>query len=192
MATTVAHGLIGVACYCAARSFSSGDKKLPLNLGTLMLAVLFANIPDLDMLVSLMVYGDHRVLHGGVSHTLLFAVTGGVLVWVFTRRYTCRVELSIAAAFILLSHVLVDVFTGANIGFYPTHGAAPFWPALESRLFLPVTIFKGVEHSNILPGALLTALWELLLLLPVTLIIVCRSCKNDPRCKFNFLSGRHK
>jgi len=194
MATTVAHGLIGIAMYCAIRPVGSpvGSReiKLPLSLGMLFMAAVVANIPDLDMIVSLLVYGDHRVLHGGVSHTVFFAAGGGFFVWLFARQVRYRAELAITVAFILLSHVLVDFFTGPSIGLHPTHGAVPFWPVTEIRMISPVTIFKGVEHRNILPGALYTALWELVLLFPLTAFIVYRSCKSDSICRKDWLSNR--
>lgn len=187
MATSVAHGMIGIAFYCTARSLSGGDKELPLSFGMLLLVALVANIPDMDMIISLLLYGDHRVLHGGVTHTLFFSGAGGFMVWMFAKSSFLRMELSFAAALVLFSHVLVDFFTGPSIGFNPSHGVTPFLPVVESRIISPVTIFKGVEHSNILPGALLTALWEFVLLLPVTAMIIYRSGsgKNNFKSRIN-------
>ncbi len=195
MATTVAHGLIGIVVYCAtreARSLSSGDTKLPLNVGVLLLAALVANIPDMDMVVGLLLQGDHRVFHGGISHTLFFAGAAGFMVWLLAKHSHHRAGLSIALTLILLSHVMVDIFTGPVIGFYPTHGALPFWPVYESRMILPLTLFKGVQHSNILPGALLTAIWEFVLLFPVTAMVVYRSCKSDFHCEFALAAKTRK
>lgn len=179
MATSVAHGLVGIVVYCAVRSMTSEQEKMPLNPGMLLLVAMVANVPDLDMIVSLMLYGDHRVLHGGLSHTVLFAVIAGFMVWLRAKHSANRMVLSIMAALVLLSHVLVDLFTGPNIGLSPTHGATPLWPVIETRIIFPLTLFKGVEHTNILPNALLTAFWEFVLLMPVTAMIVYWSAKKD-------------
>ncbi len=180
MATTVAHGLIGITFYCAARSMCAHQNTLPLKTSMLFMAAIVANVPDMDMLASLLLFGDHRVLHGGVSHTLLFAVVGGVMVWLMAKNSSRRKVLSLTTSLILSSHVLVDFFTGPNIGFHPTYGAAPLWPVVESRIISPLTLFKGVEHSRILPGALVTAFWEFVFLAPVTALIVYVSSKDKP------------
>lgn len=183
MATTVAHGLIGIVFYCAARRITVGNRKLPLSVGAFLLAAVVANIPDIDMLISLLIYGDHRILHGGITHTLFFAFAGGVMVWLFAYKSIYRAVLSIAVAMVLSSHVLVDFFTGPAIGLNHSHGAMLLWPFDGARLVSQITIFRGVEHANILPGALATAAWELVLLLPITVIAIHRSHKYDHREK---------
>lgn len=160
-----------------------------MNLGVLLLAALVANIPDMDMLISMLIYGDHRILHGGITHTLFFACAGGLMMWLLANSSINRVELTMATALVLFSHVLVDFFTGPVIGFNPSHGVMLLWPFDGARMVSPVTIFRGVEHSNILPGALLTAAWEFVLLLPITVMFILMSGKNDFQKKVVY---RHK
>lgn len=184
MATTVAHGLIGVMFYCAVRPLNTKEKKLPLTIGMLVLAAFVANVPDLDMIVSLLLYADHRTLHGGVSHSLSFAMTGALVIWLVARNTYHRTQLSIVIALLLSSHVLVDFLTGPKIGYYPSTGTPAFWPLIEGRLHSHVTLFKGVEHSQILPGGLITAAWELVILSPLTLLTIFfsnRKCSQAHR-----------
>lgn len=189
MATSVAHGLIGIACYCAVRNLSADDKqRLPLNVGVLFLVAMLANVPDLDMIVSLILYGDHRVLHGGVTHMLLFSIFTGCVVWLMAIKACQRKLIALAVVVVLASHALVDFLTGPVPGVNPTYGSMAFWPLAEARMDFPVTIFKGVEHSNILPGALLIAFWEFVFIAPITAVSVYFSKKKDALNKGDLLS----
>ena len=172
MATTVAHGLIGISTYCVMASTLPVPSRLPLSLKALMLAAMAANIPDLDMLVSLAFLSDHGLLHGGITHTFAFAGVVAALVWLAGRGRGVPSVIAITSWFLVASHVIVDLFTGPQWGLYPSHGLALFWPFSDTRFVMPLTLFKGVEHANLLPGALYTALWELTLLGPLTAVLV--------------------
>lgn len=170
MATSVAHGMIGISVYCIMRPMFHRINHVPLAAGTLVLMFMIANVPDLDMLISLAIYGDHRVLHGGFTHTLLFSILGAVMVWFIAWGRKYRMELALSVGMVLLSHAIVDMFTGPQLGFHKAHGVAIFWPFMDDRISPTVSLFKGINHSNILPGALFTALGELLMILPVLLL----------------------
>ena len=178
MATTVAHGLIGISTYCGIALILPARKPLPLGLKALVLAALAANIPDLDMLVSLLLLSDHKLLHGGFTHSFAFAALVAVMIWLLTSWREWPPVLAIATFLLVASHVIVDWLTGPQVGFYLSHGLAPFWPASDSPIRIPLTLFKGVNHGNLLPGALYTAIWELILLGPVTLYLVLITQRN--------------
>lgn len=171
MATTVAHGLIGISAYCGIILTLPAGKSLPLGLKALVLAALAANIPDLDMLVSLLLLSDHKLLHGGITHSFGFAAILAVMVWLVPGWWERSPVLAITSFLLITSHVVVDWLTGPQLGLYPSHGLAPFWPASDSPVQIPLTLFKGVIHGDLLPGALYTAFWELIILGPVTGII---------------------
>jgi len=178
MATTVAHGLIGISTYCLVAAVMPAKSRVPCSLKALVLAGAAANIPDLDMLVSLMFFSDHKILHGGITHSFAFAGLVAVLVWLLGRRRNVPPVIGLTSFFLVASHVVVDWFTGPEWGLHPSHGLAPFWPFIDTRLVMPLTLFKGVEHANLLPGALYTALWEMLLLGPLTAILVVVTKRN--------------
>jgi len=165
MATSVAHGLIGISTYCAMASVLPARYRLPVDYKALLLAAVAANIPDLDMLVSLVFFSDHKMLHGGLTHSIAFAGLVALLLWLVGRGRTAPV-IALTGFFLVLSHVLVDWLTGPQWGWHPSHGVPLFWPFSEAMVNAPVTLFKGVIHDDLLPGALYTALWELLFLGP--------------------------
>lgn len=173
MATTIAHGLIGISTYCAIAVALPAPRRLPFGVKALVLAGLAANLPDLDMLVSLLLLNDHKLLHGGITHSFAFAGVAASLVWLITRWRGMEATLLALSGFLLVaSHVVVDWFTGPRLGLHSTHGLAPFWPFSDEKIRMPLTLFKGVIHGDLLPGALYTALGELIILGPLTAVLV--------------------
>ncbi len=178
MATTVAHGLIGISTYCAMVSALPMPIRLPIGTKALLLAALAANLPDFDMLVSLLLLSDHKPLHGGITHSFAFAGSMAVLVWLLIlRRCEGAGRIAFISFILVSSHVVVDWFTGPRWGLYPSHGLAAFWPVSDNPIRMSVTLFKGVMHRNLLPGAIYTALWELILLGPMTVILIVIAIK---------------
>ena len=169
MATTVAHGLIGISTYCVLVAVAPKSKQLPLGFKALLLAAIAANIPDFDMLVSLLFLSDHKLLHGGVTHNFAFAGMVALSLWLLGRGRGWPSMVAFSSFFLVASHVVVDWCTGPQWGLHPSHGLALFWPFSDIPLHSPVTLFKGVVHNDLLPGALYTALWELVLVGPPTL-----------------------
>ena len=171
MATTVAHGLMGIAVYCAARECLPTLKQLPLSPKMLILAAIAANIPDFDIVVSFLLLGDHKLLHGVGSHSFLFATLVAVMVWSVGRTKQWPNSFSLLAFLVVLSHVVVDWLTGPNLGLHSSHGSAFLWPLIETPISAPITVFKGVNHSALLPDALYIALWELFIIGPIVIFI---------------------
>jgi len=185
MATTVAHGLIGISTYCSLVSISPGRRALPFGGMALVMAAFAANVPDLDMLVSLLMFDDHKQLHGGVTHSFAFAALLAGIVWLAGYWRGLTPAITAASFFLVASHVVVDWLTGPNWGLHPSHGVALFWPFSDTSFHAPLTLFKGVIHGNLLPGALYTALWELVVLGPITgiLILITRNTITNSQLK---------
>ena len=80
---------------------------------------LLANIPDIDIIVGLLLYGNGSALHRGPTHSLLFALLTGLLAsnaWRLGRLFP-RVDFAICFS-LIVSHVLADFFlTSAPISF---------------------------------------------------------------------------
>ena len=171
MATTVAHGLVGIIIYCSARECIPLLKRFPVSPLTLLLVAIVANIPDLDIVVSFLLLGDHKLLHGIGSHSFLFAILIAAIIWGVGRVNGWQQPLALVVFLAISSHVLVDWLTGPNLGFNASHGSAFLWPIIETPISAPITMFKGVNHNALLPDALYIALWELFILSPIVILI---------------------
>jgi membrane-bound metal-dependent hydrolase YbcI (DUF457 family) len=170
--------LVGILTYVGVRALPRWPKRLPLGPLALVGAACAANLPDLDMAVSLALYGDHGVLHGNGTHSLAFPLLAGALVWWIARRRRAALGCAGLAFALVGSHIAVDWITGPKPGTSPAHGVMLFWPFDEVMVRAPVTLFKGVVHRDLFPGALVTACWELLILGPPTVLAVLASARN--------------
>ena len=105
-----------------------------------ILVALLANVPDIDIVVGLLLYGNGSALHRGPTHSLLFALLAGFLAsnaWRLGRLFP-RVDFRICFLPIL-SHVLADAFfTSSPISF--------FWP-LEVNWSVGYTGWADIFNS---------------------------------------------
>ena len=80
---------------------------------------LFANSPDIDVIIGLLLYGNGSALHRGPTHSLLFAFLMAFLAsnaWRLGRFFT-RTDFGICFS-LILSHLLADFFlTNTPISF---------------------------------------------------------------------------
>lgn len=106
MASPIGHALVGMA---VARRLGVRSK---LSLGVMAMA---ASLPDVDIIVGLLLYGDRQRLHRKGTHTLNFALTAGALAGLagILRAENIDGERDLLAdaltgAAIVGSHVVVD------------------------------------------------------------------------------------
>jgi membrane-bound metal-dependent hydrolase YbcI (DUF457 family) len=185
VASPVAHSLVGVAGFLMLPRADAGGRAVAPAL--LAGAVLLANLPDADLLLTLLV-GDAPgvVLHRGVSHSLPFALLVGIVAGcaaaLAARRRPALVArlprwdvLGLAAGLLVASHAVLDVFTGDDHFPYGVPLLAPF---SDAYVISPVQLFAGVKHGSMaafLAFDNLTAMGrELWLALPVLLLAALR------------------
>jgi membrane-bound metal-dependent hydrolase YbcI (DUF457 family) len=166
MATTVAHGLIGICAFCAANATLPAGRRLPIELSWLVIAFVAANLPDIDIIFGLVLSGNHSALHGGVTHSLAFATFCTLVALVTWRDPRQRIIFALLVGFLVVSHIIVDTLTGPQLGLHEGSGTPLLWPFVRDRITMPITAFKGVNHGNLFPDALFTAAFELMLLTP--------------------------
>lgn len=99
MPLPIAHGLIGASLVALVHPTADIKNWKPLLYGFLL-----ANSPDLDFAFAFL-FGWTN-FHRGISHSLVFALSVGALIFVVLRRENWRVPLAYALAF--LSHTLLD------------------------------------------------------------------------------------
>ena len=129
MPLPIGHTAIGLA---AAETFNSASPKRS-RVAQFMFITVLANLPDIDMLAGLFLYGNGQVFHRGATHSLLFALVAGYgasHLWrIWQRIPRLGAQLCIL---LVLSHIVADMLlTSAPVSL--------LWP-LESN---PLTGYRG-------------------------------------------------
>ncbi|HQT00506.1 MAG: hypothetical protein B7Y26_09250 [Hydrogenophilales bacterium 16-64-46] len=146
MSSTLGHALCGVTILAAAGSLSHGPFTR-FDLRQVLLFAGLANLPDIDMLFSYLLTGHVLSYHGGVTHSLAFALL--VALGVASRVQSGRRSVFLLAGLVVASHSLIDSFTGAQLGWHPTRGMPLLWPFSDERFAMPVTLFPGPRHDTL-------------------------------------------
>ena len=110
---------------------------------TLAFVIILTNLPDIDVLVGLIVYGNGNFFHRGPTHSLLFALIMAFLVSNSWRCWSRIPRVSYLLCFsLILSHILADaLFTSEPVSFwYPLElnssvGNSGWREVIESVLF---------------------------------------------------------
>lgn len=148
---------------------------VPLAKSDFALFAVLANLPDVDLPIGLLLKGDAQAYHGGVTHSFFFAVVMGLVAsLLLRRRFAIRWSWP-AFSLTVASHVLMDSFTGTNIGVHSTRGYALFWPFSQTVWPMPMTLFPGVQHDTL--ARLLSAHnlavmgYEILIFIPILAVL---------------------
>lgn len=131
MPTILTHAAVPLAL-----GLGLGSRIVPPRL--LLAGVLAAMLPDLDVLAFLLhiPYADDFG-HRGISHSLLFALSVGLLALLAAPQLHC--SRGLALGFIGLagaSHGLLDMFTNGGLG------VALWWPWSGERWFMPWQVIE--------------------------------------------------
>jgi membrane-bound metal-dependent hydrolase YbcI (DUF457 family) len=156
MASPVAHSFAG---YWIFQFFAQSKFRFLQfrrgNLLTLGILVVVANLPDLDVLLSMAIRGNLNDLHHGFTHSLSVAAFVSVvlsLAWPIATTFWTSALVYFSA---YSSHLLLDLFTGLRLGWTNSGFGIPlFWP-LPQEYSSPLILIIGVQHQN------LTALWTI-------------------------------
>jgi membrane-bound metal-dependent hydrolase YbcI (DUF457 family) len=133
MPLPIAHGLVGASIIVASlEDFSWRENWWPLLVGAVL-----AVSPDFDLFIAHGLGYDEQ-LHGGISHSILFAIPLGMLGALLAKEFTGRGTLIYIA--IALSHGLMDFLTKKEYG-----GAALLWPFSSHKFKL--NLFNYYEFT---------------------------------------------
>ena len=138
MPSPLGHATIGLATY----AFSCKNRSILSSWKALAFAAILANLPDLDVLVGLIAHGNGNLFHRGPSHSLLFALTTGLLAGNTWRWWSAVPRInSTWCILLILSHVWADaIFTSAPVSFW--------WP-LEMNRIAGYWGWNDVFHSAV-------------------------------------------
>ena len=157
----------------------------------LLLAVMIANLPDLDLIPGILVGEPNRYHHVGFSHSVIFAAVAAVVVGLAAAAVgrswpTACNRLSGAAGTALMvgllvgSHILLDTL---NRDFRAPSGPPAFWPLSNAGVqiypwFVDVAKLSGEGSVVDFVVSVLTVhnlyamLWEFATLAPVVVLVV--------------------
>jgi membrane-bound metal-dependent hydrolase YbcI (DUF457 family) len=128
-------------------------------------AALFATLgalPDIDLLFH---------AHSTYTHSLGAALSVSLIVLAVAPAPRTRFALACGAAY--ASHVLLD-WLGTDTS--PPYGITALWPFSSSYFYSAIDLFPVVDRRYWLPGFwqrdVIAIFWELLILVPFTLIII--------------------
>jgi membrane-bound metal-dependent hydrolase YbcI (DUF457 family) len=175
MPTPLGHSIIGLGVALAC----GPDRRLRdllADRGTLVLAVVLANLADVDLLVGLLVYGSAARYHGYFMHSVFFAVAVAALVTLLPWPAMPPRRRFLFALALLLSHPVADMLQSPwGPGLFSGLGVRVLAPLSEERWSFPISLLLGVEFQTwsqiVSVRSFVVVLLEILCLLPLLLLL---------------------
>ena len=172
MPTPVGHVLGGMIC------LSFRKNKIRSDWLFILLMLLFAELPDIDLLFGLL-EGNPNKYHHHFTHSFVFILAAGFVGGLIVKKLKV---MQFAKSFVLftvagLSHLLLDL---AALDTSAPFGAPIFWPFSQKYFIFPFAIFADVHRSfssNTFWASLIsrhnfeTVLIEILVLMPILAVI---------------------
>jgi inner membrane protein len=147
MASPVGHTLCGITCLVAVE-IAQSPRFRALDWKNAVLFAFLANLPDIDFFLGYLFSSDPHRFHSGPTHSLVFAFTAGLVFGCLFFRSLGPVWSWLIPTGVILSHSLIDLFTGPALGLHTSYGVSLFWPFEEGRIRVPLSLFLGVHHDN--------------------------------------------
>ncbi len=148
MASPIAHSFAGFWTFLFQRAHfktqlaAHWQQYLP-RLGVL---ILLANAPDLDLFITPGFPGN--ALHRGFTHSLTVAILISLALSCAWRIAPSFWRSTILCFTAYSSHILIDLFTGAKIGWTNTgYGMPLFWP-WPKNFSSPLILIWGIHHKD--------------------------------------------
>jgi membrane-bound metal-dependent hydrolase YbcI (DUF457 family) len=140
MPSPIGHAMAGYLVYRAGSAYKRPDHR-----PVLVLCLFMAVIADLDFLPGIL-YGHPLLYHEGISHSLGFAVGGGLLAATLYGIKTSGMFMANWSLFFLAyaTHPIMDLFQPHK---RPPFGIPFLWPGNEGAYISPFPIFWGFHHA---------------------------------------------
>jgi hypothetical protein len=169
MPSPVAHTLAGVVAFELLHPRAE-DRVTHKSWQLLLPWIILPSLPDIDYFLSYLLYNDPRVLHGGITHTLGFAILFSLFLVPWKIFGSSLATFGIALS-LLASHLLLDMATGKTIGLSSGVGVMLFFPFSEERVSFPLILFIGPRHRTFYDWFRIEnaigIIWELLMFAPI-------------------------
>ena len=160
MPLPLGHAVLGLTTQHLISQDTSVFKKWKLALVVMILG----NLPDIDVLIGLIFFGNGSAIHRGPTHSLLFVLVAG---FVISRVLKWAPEMPRIGfrdcSLIILSHLAADYFfTSSPISFFfpfenLTSNGYSGWRDVVSTV-----IFNNINDANIIFGCIIIIFFSLL------------------------------
>ena len=157
MPSPLGHTALGLAIH---ELHSRGTSNSSLR-KTLILVSLFANLPDIDIIIGLIMHGNGGIFHRGFTHSLLFALVMPILASNAWRCWSRIPKLSYLWCFLLItSHLLADkIFTDTPVPFFWPFGVDRISWNCGWRTLIETVLLADLQHVVIIIGCTLMILF---------------------------------
>ena len=146
MSSTIGHALCGASFWLLARKNIQAPTPA-IRYRWLAGFMLLACLPDLDFIAGYIFANNVHQYHSGASHSIVAVCLATVAIGVtlpFCRNLKILRWIFVALA----SHIVIDLFTGPQLGLYESYGVMLFWPFSTDRITMPMSLFYGVQHAT--------------------------------------------
>ncbi|QIZ71985.1 metal-dependent hydrolase [Oxynema aestuarii] len=143
MPSPVGHTLAGLC------GFLLGRERIPPQQRRWWLAscVAIANLPDLDILPGLMLYGDPSEFHRDATHSIFVGMAIAGSVWAIAKSRGLKPHRlwGVYTGGLYLSHILLDMLVADP---FPPTGVQAFWPFSFDYFAFPIAIFARFDYFD--------------------------------------------
>jgi hypothetical protein len=158
MPLPLGHAAIGLVTCEICKTPSGANPFKWKTVPSLLLVIVLANLPDIDIILGLLIDGNGYAYHRGPTHSLLFALMMGYAVHHILRLSDKLPQVSFGSCFLIIgSHLVADcIFTSSPVSFFwplEVHwiGGQEEWGDIFSTVFL-----KEYQDLDILAGSVIT------------------------------------
>jgi inner membrane protein len=143
----VAHSAAGLASYLLFRDGPRPRISLRKELSLALVAVITANLPDLDFLPGLIIDQPAR-FHHGPSHSLLVGAITGALVYLVTGPFFTEISRKKLLLIFLMAGISHTVLDFLAVDTSVPYGVPLFWPFSDMYYISAVPVFLDVTRVD--------------------------------------------
>ena len=148
MASPIAHSLAGATICLLSLNRAHLRDLLRRHWRLILLFAILGNLPDFDFLLGWLTTGDPNEYHHGWTHSLSVTAVAAFLVALIVK-----IRPTIAANWLWFfaaigSHILIDFFTGPELGLVRGYGMPLLWPFSIASFQGPISLVVGPKHHE--------------------------------------------
>lgn len=145
MSSPVGHSLVGLSLYFLWNPYKRWEQVWEQK-WEILTAVILANLPDIDILAGMWIYGDRHAVHRTFTHSPFFALLLAIILSLFSPIEK-RLQKIFQYFILIFSHGFMDFFCGDELGHRSGQGVAIFYPWITKKYTSPFALFPSVDFK---------------------------------------------